>query len=131
MAIDHFVLRENPSPDDTEWVFTNIPDHLLKPPPSRSGRLRVKLISFSPEKIELQVADLSSNRVVHHEPDPSKIVMASFSALRFKDMKPSVASEYIVRMFKAGLFLNGIQYRFFGHGNSQLVWTTLQYSFKI
>ncbi|KAI0028389.1 RdRP-domain-containing protein [Vararia minispora EC-137] len=56
---------------------------------------------------------------MHHE-DPMKIIVASFDKFRFPDTKPSVASEYIFRMLTTGLFLNEKQYRFFGHGNSQL-----------
>ena len=116
------ILRENPSKYDEEWRFFNIPAHLIAPRPTRSGKPRAKLVRFTPEKITLQASELASNRVVHHD-DPEKIVVASFEGLRFPDERPSVSSEYIFRLLKAGLFLNGRQYRFFGHGNSQLVST--------
>ncbi|KIK70231.1 hypothetical protein GYMLUDRAFT_150630 [Collybiopsis luxurians FD-317 M1] len=123
--MNKYVLRENPPPDDTEWKFTSIPPQYLskpsRPPPAggRTPTLFAKLIIFTPESITLQISPLSSNRVVLHQ-DPSKIIIASFEKFRFPDHQPSVATEYIIRMFKAGLFLNGKQYRFFGHGNSQL-----------
>jgi hypothetical protein len=118
------VLRTNPSPEDTDWLFTGIPPDLVTPPPSkRSRKPRAKLVIFNPEQITLQATELASNRVMHHQ-DAARIVVASFEKFRFLDMKPSVASEYILRMLKAGLWLNGRQYRFFGHGNSQLVGIT-------
>lgn len=124
------VLRYQPSIDDKEWIFTGVPTSLLSPPPSRSNRPRAKLIIFKPDKITLQAAELASNRVVHHE-DPAKIALASFDQFRFPDTKPSISSEYIFRLLKAGLFLNGTQYRFFGHGNSQLVRRRLSSDWRI
>ncbi|KAF5390123.1 hypothetical protein D9757_003870 [Collybiopsis confluens] len=120
-----YTLRSLPQPDDTEWKFTGIPAEFLhRPslPPAQAGkalRLFAKLIIFTPESITLQISQLSSNRVVLHE-DPSKLSIASFEKFRFPDQQMSITTDYIVRMFKAGIFLNGKQYRFFGHGNSQL-----------
>ncbi|KAI0318242.1 RNA dependent RNA polymerase-domain-containing protein [Amylostereum chailletii] len=115
-----YTLRENPTPEDQEWIFTNVPEQSLVPKPHRNPNMRRgKLIIFTPEKITLQTEQISNNRVVLHE-DPSKLVIASFEKFRFPDMRPSVATDYMIRLFKAGLFLNGKQYRFFGHGNSQL-----------
>lgn len=125
-STDFHVLRENPSKDDEEWRFLNIPAHLMVPRPARSGKPRAKLVRFTPEKITLQASELASNRVVHHD-DPEKIIVASFEGLRFPDERPSVSSEYIFRLLKAGLFLNAKQYRFFGHGNSQLVSICIQF----
>ncbi|KAE9396457.1 RdRP-domain-containing protein [Gymnopus androsaceus JB14] len=99
------VLRANPTPDDAEWIFNNIPPQFLSKPSQPIPGNRI--------------APLSSNRVVQHE-DPSKIVIASFEKFRFPELRPSVATEYMIRLFKEGLFLNGKQFRFFGHGNSQL-----------
>ncbi|KAJ3842639.1 RdRP-domain-containing protein [Lentinula raphanica] len=120
---NEYILRANPTPEDAEWRFDNIPLRFLgrNPITTAEGRERrfAKLIIFTPEKISLQVAQLSSNRVVMRE-DPSKLVIASFEKFRFPEQRPSVATDYMIRMFKSGLFLNGTQYRFFGHGNSQL-----------
>lgn len=125
--MDKHILRANPRPEDAEWHFDNIPLRFLGRPsvPAPGGRERrfAKLIIFTPESITLQISQLSSNRVVLHE-DSSKLIIASFEKFRFPDQRPSVASDYIIRMFKTGLFLNGRQYRFFGHGNSQLVSVT-------
>jgi regulator of nonsense transcripts 1 len=40
--------------------------------------------------------------------------------LRFPDSFLRVTGDYIVRLMKDGLFLNGVQYRFYHHSNSQL-----------
>ncbi|TFY74672.1 hypothetical protein EWM64_g9340, partial [Hericium alpestre] len=69
--------------------------------------------------ITLQLTQFPSNRVVYAD-EKDKLILASFERLRFPDVKPSVSSDYVVRFFKAGLFLNGVQYRFYGHSNSQL-----------
>ncbi|KAF9069456.1 RdRP-domain-containing protein [Rhodocollybia butyracea] len=118
--MNKFVLRAHPATDDTEWKFTSIPPQFLSRPSPPGGTKRfAKLIIFTPEEITLQISPLSSNRVVLHE-DPSKLIIASFEKFRFPEERPSVATEYMVRLLKAGLFLNGRQHRFFGHGNSQL-----------
>ncbi|KAJ3981779.1 RdRP-domain-containing protein [Lentinula detonsa] len=120
---NEYILRASPTPDDTEWNFDNIPPQFLNRASitTAGGRERrfAKLIIFTPEKISLQISPLSSNRVVMRE-DPSKLVVASFEKFRFPEQRPSVATDYMIRMFKSGLFMNGRQYRFFGHGNSQL-----------
>lgn len=53
--------------------------------------------------------------------EPSKMILTSFENLRFPGQPARVATEYMIRFFKEGLFLNGKQYRFYGHSNSQLV----------
>ncbi|KAI0051209.1 RdRP-domain-containing protein [Auriscalpium vulgare] len=122
MSGGKFILREKPHIEDKSWVFSHVPASFLIPPPPRarrSDRPKAKLINFTPEKITLELQPLSSNRVVISD-DPSKLIIASFSQFRFPDVKPSVSTDYMIRLFQAGLFLNGVQYRFFGHGNSQL-----------
>ncbi|OCH91052.1 RdRP-domain-containing protein [Obba rivulosa] len=108
------ILRANPSPDDDEWVFNT---HL--PPIRQRDRVIGKHISFTPEAIKLDISQFPNNRILRSD-DPSKFILTSFQALRFPDKPPSVAREYMMRFFKAGIFLNGIQYRFYGHSNSQL-----------
>ncbi|KAF8067485.1 RNA-directed RNA polymerase [Lyophyllum atratum] len=100
------VLRDNPSKADDNWRFT-VPSGVLK------------LISFSSEKITLQITKFPENRVLRSD-DPSKFILLSFGNLRFPESTIREGSEYIMRLFKAGLFLNGVQYRFYHHSNSQL-----------
>jgi len=106
------ILRANPKPDDESWSFT-----ATVPPARRAGY--GKHVSFTPDAIKLDVLLFPSNRILNAD-DPSKFILASFEGLRFPDNPPSVARDYMMRLFKAGLFLNGVQYRFYGHSNSQL-----------
>ncbi|KAG5653862.1 hypothetical protein H0H81_009941 [Sphagnurus paluster] len=111
-----YVLREKPSKNDDSWKFF-VPSQVLQLPPNRPNH--GKLISFSEERISLQIAKFPENRVLRSD-DPSKFILLSFGTLRFPDSTIREGSEYIARLFKAGLFLNGVQYRFYHHSNSQL-----------
>ena len=107
------VLRQNPSPDVSEWVFS-----AQLPPPRRQG-MGIH-IAFTPDAIKLDWTLFPSNRILHSD-DPSQFVLVSFEGLRFPDKPPSTNREYKIRFFQAGLRLNGVTYRFYGHSNSQLV----------
>ncbi|KAI0712794.1 RNA dependent RNA polymerase-domain-containing protein [Cerioporus squamosus] len=76
-------------------------------------------IAFTAEAIKLGWILFPTNRILHSD-DSSKFVLASFEGLRFADKPPSTNREYKIRVFKAGLHLNGLEYRFYGHSNSQL-----------
>lgn len=78
------------------------------------------MIRFTPQSITIENQKFSTNRILQHD-DPDKFIMAAFSELRFPDSGPSITAAYINRLFVKGLFLNGVQYRFYHHGNSQLV----------
>lgn len=106
-------LRTPLLPDEQEWKF-NLDASL---PPPRRGR--GKLLIFTPESLTLQIEEFSSNRILHQD-NPEDFVLASFGALRFKDRPPSAAADYIQRVLVNGFFLNGRQYRFYHHSNSQL-----------
>lgn len=121
MVQNKFTLRENVSVSDDSWVFNNVPPNVLVPrQPQPRTRPMGKLIIFSYEKITIELAQFPSNRMVYYD-DPNDLILASFGGLRFPDTRPSVATDYKLRFFQAGLFLNGVQYRFYGHSNSQLV----------
>ncbi|KAI0915379.1 hypothetical protein AcV5_003869 [Taiwanofungus camphoratus] len=106
------VLRDKPQVEDDMWDF-----RATIPRIRRQGM--GKHISFSPQAITLDVILFPSNRILQSD-DLSKFILASFENLRFPDNPPSVGREYMLRLFQAGLFLNGVQYRFYGHSNSQL-----------
>ena len=108
------VLRTNPSPDDTEWVFTA----RLGPPPKRPGM--GMHVAFTADSIKLDWTLFPGNRILQSD-DMSKFVLVSFEGLRFPDKPPSTNRDYKIRFFKEGLRLNGVEYRFYGHSNSQLV----------
>lgn len=113
-----YSLRSNPTAEDDAWKFDGIPSSHLIPPAKR--KTWGKLVLFTPDEITLQIAEFPSNRIIHND-DCSKFVLVSFERLRFPDSRISVAADYIIRLMSAGLFLNGVQYRFFHHSNSQLV----------
>ncbi|KAG6816130.1 hypothetical protein H0H87_008442 [Tephrocybe sp. NHM501043] len=95
-----YVLRENPAKDDTSWDF-RVPHDALR---LRTGQ--GKLITFNSEKITLQGVKFPENRILRAD-DPSKFILLSFGNLRFADSTLREGGEYIERLLKKGLFLNG------------------------
>lgn len=106
------ILRANPSQLDDSWNFQVSMSAATK-------RGMGKHLSFTPKAITFQMSLFPTNRILDGD-DTSKFVLASFGELRFPDTGPSVARDYMIRFFSAGLSLNGVQYRFYGHSNSQL-----------
>ncbi|KAK7059945.1 Rna-directed rna polymerase [Favolaschia claudopus] len=112
-------LRANPSPEDDSWRF-NVPhERLLPPRNAKDPQLYGKLIKFTADAITLDMQRLPSNRILQTD-DRSKFILLSFGDLRFHETPIKTTGEYMSRLFKAGLFLNGVQYRFYHHSNSQL-----------
>ena len=115
------ILLENPPADQEEWKFVVPLDQLeLQGPVKESGRIHGKTITFTATAITLEIGELSNNRILQ-EDDPSKFITLSFKGLRFPNGSRRVTGEYIQRLMEAGLYLNGTQYRFYHHSNSQLV----------
>ncbi|KAF9226166.1 RNA-directed RNA polymerase [Gyrodon lividus] len=114
-----YTLLENPPPDQESWNFTVPPNHLSLPRRRNETKLYGKFIKFSAEAITLNILQFPSNRVLYSD-DPTKFILVSFETLRFPESSLRVTADYINRMMKAGLFLNGTQYRFYHHSNSQL-----------
>ncbi|KAH9477348.1 putative RNA-dependent RNA polymerase 1 [Psilocybe cubensis] len=114
------LLRQNPQPDDETWEFTFDPKSLSVL--QRQGISYGKLVTLRPNGIFLQMEQFPSNRVLNlDEGGPSKFVLLSIDRLfRFEEQPMKVVVQYIIRLFKRGLWLNGVQYRFYGHSNSQL-----------
>ena len=112
------ILKENPPADQEAWRY-QVPANALVSP-RRKDKIVGKTIKFTAEAITLSMDNLPSNRILQTD-DPSKFILASFSDLRFPESSMRVTADYINRLMKAGLFLNGIQYRFYHHSNSQLV----------
>ena len=115
------VLLENPPADQKEWKFVVSPDQLqLRRPAKAPGKIYGKRITFTAAAITLEIGELSNNRILQDD-DPSKFIAVSFGGLRFPNSFLRVTGEYIQRLMGAGLYLNGTQYRFYHHSNSQLV----------
>ncbi|KAG7097929.1 hypothetical protein E1B28_005240 [Marasmius oreades] len=118
------VLRQQLTREDESWYFNVARDVLQTPPPKTNPRtnektLFGKCIRFTVEKMVLQIQAFPYNRILHTD-DPSKFIMCSFGDLRFPDTPLRTTAEYIMKVFKQGVWLNGVQYRFYGHSNSQL-----------
>lgn len=114
------VLQRDPSKDDTAWNFIVPPDALRPPKRQSEGTVYGKFIKFTHEEISIGVEKFPSNRILHSD-DPTKFILLSFGNLRFKDTPIRATGEYIARLLKDGILLNGIRYRFYHHSNSQLV----------
>ncbi|CAE7099567.1 unnamed protein product [Rhizoctonia solani] len=113
MAPVEFTLRAPLQFDEESWVF-DLPSPLPTP---RRGQ--GKLLRFAPDGLVLTLDQFPSNRVLHKD-DSDEYILASFASLRFKGNPPSDAAKYIQRVLTKGFFLNGRQYRFYHHSNSQL-----------
>ncbi|KAJ1308794.1 hypothetical protein OPQ81_004484 [Rhizoctonia solani] len=113
MAPVEIILRAPLQPDEDSWVFT------LSSPLPAPRRGQGKLLRFAPDGLVLTLDQFSSNRVLHQD-NPDEYILASFASLRFRDNPPSATANYIQRVLTKGLFLNGKQYRFYHHSNSQL-----------
>ena len=108
-----------PALTDESWEF-NVPQDVLSSP-ATPNRFNGPVISFGIEAITLRIERFPSNRILNSD-DPTKFLLMSFNrTFRFPEQPPKVTVEYITRMMKKGFFLNGIQYRFYHHSNSQLV----------
>jgi len=123
-----YTLREQATKDDDSWVFT-VPQNALRIPLNRGG-IYGKMINFtnktsntesSTTTITLLMQKFPENRIIRSD-DASKFILVSFgiNSLRWPETTLRATADYISRMMKAGLFLNGVQYRFYHHSNSQL-----------
>lgn len=117
----NYVLQKDPPPDQSSWNYQLTKDALTSPKGVKSIG---KYVKFTPDSITFHLGPLPNNRILQTD-EPSKFILASFSDLRWPDVPMRVGSDYINRLMKAGFFLNGVQYRFYHHSNSQLVCTPL------
>ncbi|KAK0493854.1 RNA-directed RNA polymerase [Armillaria luteobubalina] len=112
-----YTLRADCTKDNDSWSFQVPPAFLI--PRQRPGRIMGKFVRFDGANILLETTEFSSNRILQSD-DPSKFILVAFGALRLPDTRLRESGEYIARFLKEGLFLNGVQYRFYHHSNSQL-----------
>lgn len=115
----NYTLEKDPRPDQSSWNY-RLPNDAITPPISAKPKGIGKFVKFTPDSITFYLGPLPNNRILQTD-DPSKFILASFSELRFPDVPMRVGSDYINRLMKTGFFLNGVQYRFYHHSNSQLV----------
>ncbi|KAF9057077.1 RNA-directed RNA polymerase [Panaeolus papilionaceus] len=112
------VLRAHITPEDDSWEF-QYPANAL-PSRTRPGKIYGRLLSISASTgITLRIEEFSSNRVLNSD-DPSKFILFTMNMFRFPEQPPKVAVDYVLKMFRKGVVLNGVQFRFYHHSNSQL-----------
>ncbi|KAK1834909.1 RNA dependent RNA polymerase-domain-containing protein [Podospora conica] len=127
------ILQPVVSLDDHTWSYN--PPSL--PSPTDTNRLGlVKTISLKTDgtkhTITLQLQPVSSNRALRRDP-LDKFILISFAnfhtrslynaAPTLKGTQPSTPREcadYMVKLLRAGITLQGVHYNFYGHSNSQL-----------
>ncbi|OAL44130.1 hypothetical protein IQ07DRAFT_253497 [Pyrenochaeta sp. DS3sAY3a] len=127
----HVLLQKTVEPDDVIWDFTvpNLPKPQLT---NAAGLMKCVSVIASTEKqgIKLRFESAPTNRVTSQE-KYDRFILISFPDFRLqwpatsegKATRPATGREngdYITRMLTTGLKLNGTQYHFFGHSNSQL-----------
>lgn len=130
------VLQSVIQPEDREWVFSvqNLPRAAVT-----NGLGLIKSISAvsdsSKQQISLKFAKHSENRAIDSR-SLHRYISISFEKFRLqhppvqtKDenslgnpqpASPKESADYIYRLLSSGITLNGTQYNFFGHSNSQL-----------
>ncbi|SMR51713.1 unnamed protein product [Zymoseptoria tritici ST99CH_3D1] len=115
---------------DAAWEYT-VPN--LPAPNTLDSAGKVKVISFvstrDKQDASLRLETPASNRIVRNEP-AHKLLLLSFADFKLRlplspgdqDVRFATAREsagYIAKLLKTGVVLNGVQYHFFGHSNSQ------------
>lgn len=133
------ILQENFQRDDQQWSYT-VPN--LPKAPTADSRGFIKSINVvsnnSKQHVVLQFTKASACRAIANDP-LSSFVSVSFSDfhLRYANAEmvqdqelgvsattlPATAREsadYMVRLLRSGIILNGTHYNFYGHSNSQL-----------
>jgi hypothetical protein len=125
------VLLHEVDPDATSWNYAvaNLPQAKHA---NADGLVKcISLVSSdAKQEIVLRFERAPSNRVTRKEP-LDKLLLVSLSDFRLRwpakspESPPPLATgrengDYVTRLLTTGIKLNGIQYHFFGHSNSQL-----------
>lgn len=110
---------------DEAWEFTVLD---LPPATTCDGEGYMKSCGLTANKTEsnlvLSLTRIPPNRAISIRPlsDFIHVTCADFR-LHLDDSQPATfreSSDYLARFLKRGLILNGVQYSFYGHSNSQL-----------
>lgn len=126
------ILQEHLSLDDHEWTF-QAPG--LPPAPDLDRMRLVKTVSLvntgGRHEIALSLEAVEENRAIRADP-LNKFVVVSLAEFRpqpqsqtmekkaLEPLTPRECVGYAIRLLKAGIFLQGVHYNFYGHSNSQL-----------
>jgi len=119
--------------DDREWQF-GVPS--LPSPQELESRQLIKEITLSTkgqkQDMLLKLEPVHPNRAISGEP-LCRFVLISFANFRppgrhadgsqanaLQPATPKECTDYITRLLRTGVWLNGVNYNFYGHSNSQL-----------
>ncbi len=131
-----FTLQTGFKPEDKAWSYT-IPG--LPSDSVVNAQARIKSISLvsdrSKQEMILRFEKHSANRAMDSQ-SLEKYISISFEKFRlqyaletspssglehgFRPAPAKESSDYVVRLLRTGVRLNGVSYHFFGHSNSQL-----------
>ncbi|KAH6711886.1 RNA dependent RNA polymerase-domain-containing protein, partial [Leptodontidium sp. MPI-SDFR-AT-0119] len=131
-----FILQHSVTPEDKEWSYkvpTLPKSNTLN---SNSVIKAVTVVSNSTkQQIELRLQNSALNRAISSDP-LDQFLVVSFPDFRLRVPRPSQiegdgnastlpatareSADYIVNLLQTGIILNGVQYNFYGHSNSQL-----------
>lgn len=110
---------------DREWDI-RVPRGVIDIPARPSDQPTIKALAIKKKSdgtfcLELRSQPLPKNRALTAS-QRHLYLNLSVEALRFEgpDLRPSDTGEYLARIVKAGIRLNGLRYWFFGHSNSNL-----------
>lgn len=139
LASFQHTLQEHFRPDDQTWSYT-VPNLPRAPVLDSQGLIKsIAVVSNnSKQHIILRFTKVSANRAIANEP-LSSFISISFSDFRLRFFNPELSqnqdpgvngptlpttakesADYMVRLLRSGLTLNGVHYNFYGHSNSQL-----------
>lgn len=118
------VLQDSLRLTDSQWSYT-LHDLLEPAEADRNGLIKSCSLTANPteRKIVLSFTQIPSNRAIAAKPLSNFVHFTCAEyPLHLEDGKATFreSADYIARLLKSGLFLNGCRYSFYGHGNSQL-----------
>ena len=136
----HHQLQDRINPTDQEWVYAvpTLPRSLLLNPQRLLKSVTVTS-NASKQSIDLRLSKTPINRALANEA-LDRFLSISFNdfrlyyppntALQSKDAQDATqhlqrapskeSADYIIRLLRSGIVLNGVRYHFYGHSNSQL-----------
>lgn len=119
------VLQEPLRVTDQRWCYS-VPDLPNTRDTDNAGLMKsCHLVANSTrQNLTLDFAKIPSNRAISNK-SPSQFIHFTCPDIRLyhEDDKPATfreSADYIARLLKHGIYLNGQRYSFYGHSNSQL-----------
>jgi RNA dependent RNA polymerase len=129
-----YILQNSIQLDDRQWCY-RVPS--LPAASSANDQGMLKLVSVVSNNVKQNIIlcfeRASFNRVIASDP-LDRFILISFADFRLriplsasdgdgtveKLATPRESADYIIRLLKSGIELNGVHYNFYGHSNSQL-----------